>query len=529
MYKKFFLKNYFAIFILFFLLFGSSILKNYGYAWDNGIHRLIGFINLKYISKTFSLYPVIEKKVPRVKNIPDIEDHPRHKFYGSILTLPSAVIEIVSGLTKNEPDKKNNEKIYYLSCFLSFSIYCLALFFFNKTLIFLTKNKILSFLGTIFLILTPRIFAESFYNITDIFLLSLVIITNYFFLKYLSKPKKKNLYLTCLFCSFCIITRVSTGIIAVVFLLVYLLKYINKEIDIKNLLITNFRFFLFICLFYYIFFPYLWKDPFNFFVLINEMSNFTWNGKILYFGETYFGKEAPGLYQIVMFFFTTPLAYTIIFSIFFSLWTYFVLKKKIKLNYFTFFIIFCFFSIFLISIFFQQTKYNGWRHIYFVYVYFVTLTFITISEVSKLESFIKFKKFIYFVLILILFQNLYWISKNHPNQYAYFNNLMNNYHKNFDIDWWGISNKEAIKFIDLIDKRNQIYIFSNGPSLRNTTARLLNGDESKFKITKKENDANYIIDNSFRLNSKKNYKKFYPIVYQIKTDNTIISTIYKVK
>ena len=107
------------------------------------------------------------------------------------------------------------------------------------------------------------------------------------------------------------------------------------------------------------------------------------------FWETYFGKEAPGLYQIVMFFFTTPLAYTIIFSIFFSLWTYFVLKKKIKLNYFTFLLFFVFFRLFLYLFFFQQTKYNGWRHIYFVYVYFVTLTFITISEVSKLESFIK--------------------------------------------------------------------------------------------------------------------------------------------
>ena len=86
MYKKFFLK----IILRFLFYFSYSwiiYLKNYGYAWDNGIHRLIGFINLKYISKTFSLYPVIEKKVPRVKNIPDIEDHPRHKFYGSILIL----------------------------------------------------------------------------------------------------------------------------------------------------------------------------------------------------------------------------------------------------------------------------------------------------------------------------------------------------------------------------------------------------------------------------------------------------------
>ena len=64
MFKKFLSKKYFLIFLFAFFLNGLSLVKNYGYAWDNGIHRLIGFVNLKYVSLMF--YPDLEKKFPRM-------------------------------------------------------------------------------------------------------------------------------------------------------------------------------------------------------------------------------------------------------------------------------------------------------------------------------------------------------------------------------------------------------------------------------------------------------------------------------
>ena len=199
MFKKILFKNYFLIFLIFFTLFGTFQVKNYGYAWDNGIHRVIGFVNLKYILNVFDLDKKIEEKFPRIKNVPNINDHPTYKLYGSIFTAPLAVIEIIVGLTDNNKENNNNDKIYYLSCFFIFYIYCIALLFLHKTLLCVTENRIISFFGVIFFILSPRIFAESHYNISDIFLLNLVILTNYFFLKNLKKQKTKNFILSSLF------------------------------------------------------------------------------------------------------------------------------------------------------------------------------------------------------------------------------------------------------------------------------------------------------------------------------------------
>lgn len=530
MFKKILFKNYFLIFLIFFTLFGTFQVKNYGYAWDNGIHRVIGFVNLKYILNVFDLDKKIEEKFPRIKNVPNINDHPTYKLYGSIFTAPLAVIEIIVGLTDNNKENNNNDKIYYLSCFFIFYIYCIALLFLHKTLLCVTENRIISFFGVIFFILSPRIFAESHYNISDIFLLNLVILTNYFFLKNLKKQKTKNFILSSLFCAFSIITKISAGFIALSFILVYFFKFLRNELKFKNFLNISIKYFLLISFFYYIFFPYLWLDPFNNIIkLIDAMINFNWNGSIYYYGDLIMAKEAPLFYQINIFLLTTPISHLFLFFFTVIIFIFIFSKNRLIFDNFIFFLVSCFLLIFLTSAIFQNTKYNGWRHIYFIYPYFITLIFVILSKVIKNNFFVKYKKLIYFFLLIITLPNLFWIIKYHPNQYAYFNNLRDNYHLEFDIDWWGISNKEAISFIEKFDNRRPIIIFSNGPSLRSTTARLYNGEENKVQITKNIDEANYVIDNSYIKNLNNNFDEIYKKVYEIKTNNTIISKVYLIK
>ena len=53
-------KKIFLIIIIISLSVNILNLKNYGYAWDDGLMRLTGFVNLKHIVKIF--VPEIEKK-----------------------------------------------------------------------------------------------------------------------------------------------------------------------------------------------------------------------------------------------------------------------------------------------------------------------------------------------------------------------------------------------------------------------------------------------------------------------------------
>tara|TARA_B100000787_G_scaffold167599_1_gene154698 strand:- start:84 stop:1664 length:1581 start_codon:yes stop_codon:yes gene_type:complete len=526
MYKKVFIKNYFLIFIIFFFIFGSTLVKNYGFAWDSGIQRLMGFVNLKYIVKIFN--PNIEKEIPRIKNIPNYDDHPTYKLYGSIFTLPAAIIETILGVTTNNKLKDNNEKVYYLSAYILFFIYCISLLVLNKTLVFLTNSKILSSLTTLLLITTPRIFAESFYNISDIPLLCLIIFTNYFFLKYLYKSRLKNLVLSSLFCAFCIITKISAGFIALTFIFTLLFNFLKNDISFKQFIKKFLIFFLIIVIFYIMFFPYMWSDPiFHFIELIEVMINFGWHGNINYFGELIKGYNAPWNYQLVMFFFTTPISYLLIFTILLIVKIFLLIKNKSKIDKYFIYIFLSFIMIFIASAILQNTKYNGWRHIYFVYPFFIVIIGYLMGEILKINYFKKFINFFLIFLFILILQNSYWIIKNHPNQYAFFNSTMNDYHEKFDIDWWGISNKEIINFLDNQDSRENILLYTDGPSLKATLVRFDSRVQNKIDVTEDFNKANYIVSNY--LNYKKNYSKNFTKIYEIKTDRAIISTVYKIK
>ena len=234
--------------------------------------------------------------------------------------------------------------------------------------------------------------------------------------------------------------------------------------------------------------------------------------------------NAPWYYQIVMFVLTTPGYYVIFFVM---LFTYYIcLHAKSKKNVYMYYLFINLILIFLLSSIFQNTKYNGWRHIYFVYPFFISIIIIMINKLN-----IEFQnKNIYvcaiILLILSVVHNTFWIINNHPNQYAYFNNFIKDNHKKFDIDWWGISNKQVFNYLDQIDKRDKVYIYSDGPSLRSTLVRMNQSVKDKIFITKKIIESNYIITNFI---SDKDFEKKFIKIHEIKTDQSIISTIYKVK
>ena len=126
--------------------------------------------------------------------------------------------------------------------------------------------------------------------------------------------------------------------------------------------------------------------------------------------------------------------------------------------------------------------------------------------------------------------NLFWIVKNHPNQYLYFNHINKKYLiKNFDLDWWGISHKESIDYILSNDNNKKIKVYGKGfTSLRDTYLYLNDFNKSRILISDIEN-ADYIIDNkmqrvrSYENINFSNYSKF----YSLKIDNQVISEVYK--
>ena len=51
----------------------------------------------------------------------------------------------------------------------------------------------------------------------------------------------------------------------------------------------------------------------NFLEVFNKLSNHSWNGNVLYFGQVYKNFDAPWHYLLVWFIITTPIVYLIFF------------------------------------------------------------------------------------------------------------------------------------------------------------------------------------------------------------------------
>ena len=226
-------KYFFLILIVYFSI-GSNIFTDYGISWDEVNERFSGFVSLNEVYKLFNLEPITGPTVvlPNGDIIkseyPTLSDY-IYKEYGVLFNISLAFLE-------NFFEINDIKKVFLLRHYVNFLIFFISTIFFYYTL----RNfysKIISIIGFLFLILSPRIFAESFYNNKDIVFLSLYLIAFYFTLKFLIKRRNKFLILFSFFVALSINIRVL-GLLSVVLLFLFLfLDGLNsKELMKKNTL-----------------------------------------------------------------------------------------------------------------------------------------------------------------------------------------------------------------------------------------------------------------------------------------------------
>ena len=128
------------------------------------INRDNGFVSLKYIFEKIGINADLSKFVVDIPNLGDYKD----KAYGVVFDLPLAFFEFFFDIDNTRDAFLFRHLINFILFFIStvvFFILCNQIF----------QDKVLSLIGSLSLILSPRIFAESFYNPKDIIFMSLFI------------------------------------------------------------------------------------------------------------------------------------------------------------------------------------------------------------------------------------------------------------------------------------------------------------------------------------------------------------------
>ena len=158
--------------------------------------------------------------------LPSVENN---KPYGIVFDLPAAFLETVLQID----DPRN---YFYLRHFLNFLFFFISSIFFYKILINRFANYYVSIIGTLFYVLSPRIYGNSFYNNKDIIFLSLLTIALYFCFKTFDSKNFKNLFLFAIFGAILTCTRINGIFLIMSFIAFYLLSILSKEKKINNFL-----------------------------------------------------------------------------------------------------------------------------------------------------------------------------------------------------------------------------------------------------------------------------------------------------
>ena len=518
------------------LIVGVLIYDDYGISWDENYHRGNGFVSLNYIRSLLELniYP----------GFPDFENYFSAQ-YGVIFDLPMAYFEKLFLIN----DSRNYFLMRHLINFLIFFISCICFY------LLLLRRFTFKFaiLGLVFFILSPRIFADSFYNMKDLVFLSLFVISLYFSIRFLDKISYKNAVLASLFCSIAVSSRIMGIVMPFIIIIFFMLEAIdNKKYFIKN--IYKIIFFSLLCfVFIVMFWPYLWSDPLvNFVSTLKNMSAYAWRGSIFYLGDYISAENLPWHYPLVWIFITTPILYLFLFISGSSVIIFKSVKKFLNLNQndkiqnlwdnknerleIIIFILFYFTLFLVINI--NSTLYGGWRHLYFIYP---CLIFISISGLEFISNKINYKYLLVLIIPLLLHVS-YWMFKNHPNQFVYFNFLAGkNVNDKFEIDYWGTSNVHLLNYLLKIDKKDEIkiYIFSDSPYYFSLPI-IDKKQRNRIKFVSDINSADYLVSNHYYAFGKRKkaidnpillnngLKKKFKLVKEIKVDNFPINSIYKI-
>ena len=189
-----------------------------------------------------------------------------------------------------------------------------------------------------------------------------------------------------------------------------------------------------------------------------------------------------------------------------------------------------FITLFLI-IYLNATLYGGWRHLYFIYP---CLIYVSIKGITFILKFLSIK-YLLVIIIPFLIHTGFWMTQNHPYQYMYFNFLTGkNVAKNFELDYWGLSNLGALSYILKNSDKKQVRIFVSSVSPYIFSTYMLNEeDQKRIEFVEFVKDADYLVTNHYYqkgnpITIKNNLSSRYKLIKEFKVDNISINSIYKV-
>jgi len=510
-----------GVFFLAFLLVGLHSYRDYGLSWDEGVNRENGQVSFNYIFKG-------DKSLLNYSE----------RYYGVVFEVPLVILE-------NAFHRRSLREIYFMRHLLTFlAFYAGVYFFYRLGRLYFDSWKI-GLLGSLFLILSPRIFADAFYNSKDLVFLSFFIISMYTLFKFLRKMSLAWAIAHSLSCAILTDVRVLGIMVPCLTLVLYIMAAFGRGRLEKTQLRKNFSAFLaflFLTVFLVIlFWPFLWSNPLEHFIqAFQKMSRFHWHWQDLYMGKLVPATQLPWHYIPVWILITTPVLYTFNFLIGLlstvpsagKRWRRLLSEEQGR---FQLAVLMWFFGPLLMVIILKSVLYDAWRQMFFIYPAFLL---ISIQGVVVIFAFFRPPRLTYrigravfaVVILFSAFHTLDFMTRYHPYQNVYFNILAGrNLKANWELDYWGLSYRKALEYILERDGDKKIKILvGNNPGRLNADI-LTPRQKKRLVYVSDPKEAKYLLS-EFR--SLGPHSQDYPYTnefYSIHVGRAKIMVVYKLR
>lgn len=319
-------------------------------------------------------------------------------------------------------------------------------------------SRMISCIAALFLVLTPRMFAEGHYNNKDVVLMVLVLLTLWLSLRLMERPSANR----SLWFSLAGAAAANTKIIGLFVwglcaLMVFIRLLASKQMNRRAWFAAGTALLSFMG-FYMLLTPAMWNDPLGYIkYVIDSAANFTrWQNDVLFRGSILNLKntELPRYYLPYMVLVTTPLWVLFFLAVGQGTAVARFVRRKPKLfqDNTTTALLLCT-MLWLVPLLYavlgQPTMYNGWRHFYFIYGPMLVLAAFGLDRIAK--ALLAWRKpairtIAVGLLALCMGITGTQMTLSHAKQYSYYNELilgklLPTY---LELDYWNVSTLETL-------------------------------------------------------------------------------------
>jgi hypothetical protein len=421
------------------LAVGLAVFSDYGLSWDEQLARVaIGHVNFEYI-RSGDPGPLLEDS---------------EKYHGPAFELLLVSLEKWLGLTDSRP-------VFLMRHLVTFLTFYAGVFVFYR-LLEGRFGKGVAVCGALFLVLSPRIFAESFYNPKDVVALTLYALCLYTLAGFRRRMTPATATAHALACALLTDVRIPGVVVAGVTVAVTAVDGALAWHRRARGVVRPGCVVLFAGLYAgltVLFWPVLWEGPVRHFTLaFQEMSHAPGPTTTFYLGRTIPTNDLPWHYVPVWVAVTTPLLYGAFFLVGLARMAVDAVRspRAFWARPADVPVLLCLFLPLAAVIGVRATLYDGWRHVYFLYAPFLYVATAGLESAARLARAATGRLPAVWPLFAAgVAAALLWTAatmvRDHPFQNVYFNRLagpdLATARHFFDADYWGLSYRRGLEFV----------------------------------------------------------------------------------